>query len=494
MINPKICYRGPASIVPGIEDYATARLSGGIYDQDRRLIIESLRDHDYFLHAPPEDLPSPFASEELIPEAIFAGHWFFHFGHFMLETLPMLGLTAQIPENIPILFFPIGFHLLGRRDFNESQLEFCKQLGVDLKRIKLINKHARVTSLKVLEKPYKLNSRYSSSSVDFFKNSLKRNQSHASITRKGVYLTRRSLLPSAERFCVNEFQLEEYYRIKGYTVIAPEDMPISKQLQIAGSSPTLVALDGSALYLSIACNKAAVKCFACRDIVSIKLFIDACGHSYNQTAVSEDATRSGLYIVSADNVSEIDGDDFDGALWNKAYCPIEEERELSLWQAVKDLSAGENIQVRARLLPRLQELGTRASIIVAMSWKDNDDPVEAREFLEQSFTHSPCCWDVARVWLKFLLRTGEIRKAEQVLRLPQFSVDSEWLDFARQVESSGGERLLSEEAALSLVDSFPPNVSIYHYCAQRLRELGHSEMASDLADAGRHSTGIFWIE
>lgn len=492
MNKSHISYCGPASIVPGVENYATAQLSGGIYDQNRHLISETLRDHDFFLHDPPKTLSPSFEPDEIIAQAIFAGHWFFHFGHFMLETLPMIGLAAQLPKDLPILFFPVGFHLLGRREFHSAQLELSMQLGVDLKRVRFINRPIRVARLSVLSKPYKLNSQYSPAAVASFQDSLQRASTDIIPTQKGIYLTRRGLVPSKDRFCINEYQLERYYRAKGYTIVAPEQLTVSKQLQTLASSPAVVALDGSALYLTAACKNANIKCFACRDIISIKLFVNACGHSYEQTTVNEEA--AGLYRVSADNVIELEGKYFDSELWKECYCADEEEGEFSLRQAALDLSVGSFRDVRTRLIPRLKELGTRASILIAMSWTEHDDPVEARQFLSQAFVEAPFCWDVARVWLIFMLRIGEIDEAERVLRLPQFGVDSEWLDFARKVEEHGNRCLLSDDAALALLEKFPSNVAIYHFLAHRMRMNGHPDLAADILCSGRLSTGLFWID
>lgn len=88
--------------------------TGAVYNENGAIVLDSLRPSRFTVFRPVDpvsiDRHSPeFANSPLIPEAIFGGHFFFAWGHFLAETLTAAAGSEQLPQ-VPVLYLPFEFN------------------------------------------------------------------------------------------------------------------------------------------------------------------------------------------------------------------------------------------------------------------------------------------------------------------------------------------------------------------------------------------------
>src|SRR4051794_24568426 len=91
-------------------DAAAGTYVGAVYDALGALVPESLRP-SHFVDFQPVD-PVSIKTTDMAPgfemdEAIYGGHFFYAWGHFILETLSTAVEALQLPR-VPVLMLPWG--------------------------------------------------------------------------------------------------------------------------------------------------------------------------------------------------------------------------------------------------------------------------------------------------------------------------------------------------------------------------------------------------
>jgi capsular polysaccharide biosynthesis protein len=78
-------------------------------------------------------------------------------------------------------------------------------------------------------------------------------------TPRQIYLTRRHLNVENERnprrIVNNEADLESLFAESGFTIVAPEKLPLHEQIAIVGGADQIAGLKGSALHMSLFCQR-----------------------------------------------------------------------------------------------------------------------------------------------------------------------------------------------------------------------------------------------
>lgn len=84
--------------------------TGAVYNQHGAIVLQSLRPSLFTTLRPTDpvsiDRHAPeFANIPSIPEAIFGGHFFFAWGHFLVETLTAAAGSERLPQ-VPVIYIP----------------------------------------------------------------------------------------------------------------------------------------------------------------------------------------------------------------------------------------------------------------------------------------------------------------------------------------------------------------------------------------------------
>src|SRR5215203_5306976 len=84
--------------------------TGAVYNRHGAIVLDSLRPSLFTILRPVDpvsiDRHAPeFANIASIPEAIFGGHFFFAWGHFLAETLAAAAESEHLPH-VPVIYIP----------------------------------------------------------------------------------------------------------------------------------------------------------------------------------------------------------------------------------------------------------------------------------------------------------------------------------------------------------------------------------------------------
>src|SRR4026207_381442 len=81
---------------------------GAVYDADGALVRDSLRFPDKHRARDPKSLATVqgLKVERRIARALYLGHAFTHFGHFLIETVPALWWARQVDDDVALIFHP----------------------------------------------------------------------------------------------------------------------------------------------------------------------------------------------------------------------------------------------------------------------------------------------------------------------------------------------------------------------------------------------------
>jgi capsular polysaccharide biosynthesis protein len=227
---------------------------GAVYDAGGALVKESQRlpDKKY----PPRD-PDTLAEamqgrtpQVRLPRAVYLGHAFTHFGHFLVETVPGLLWTDLVESDLPLLFHP--FDPAGEDVFTQRPYgaECLRLLGISPQRIVMVREDMAVDELLLAPRTYDI---HRGPRFDF--RPVYRALSEAALrdgTEEGgrrIYLSR-SLLRSRQRRLAKEKMVERRMRWRGFEVLYPERMSFAAQIRAAAQADVIAGVDGSALHLS----------------------------------------------------------------------------------------------------------------------------------------------------------------------------------------------------------------------------------------------------
>jgi capsular polysaccharide biosynthesis protein len=84
--------------------------TGAVYNMHGAIVLDSLRPSLFTTRRPVDPVSidrhaSEFVNTPSIPEAIFGGHFFFAWGHFLVETLAAAAGSEQLPQ-VPVIYIP----------------------------------------------------------------------------------------------------------------------------------------------------------------------------------------------------------------------------------------------------------------------------------------------------------------------------------------------------------------------------------------------------
>lgn len=228
---------------------------GAVYDSGGALVRESLRFPDKYRAHDPQVLAGARAQGATvgrrIKRALYLGHAFTHFGHFLIETVPAFYWTQHVDADMALLFHP--FDENGRNVFSDSShgRDCLALLGVPPDRIVMATGDLEVEELLLPPRHYDMRTgpRYDFREVyRTLAAAVRPSRVAPGATR--IHLSRR-LLPKARlRRVSNEAPVERQVARRGFAILHPQNMSLAEQISAASAADLVAGIDGSALHLA----------------------------------------------------------------------------------------------------------------------------------------------------------------------------------------------------------------------------------------------------
>lgn len=253
MMSEQMLHLADAFATPASYDEGTRTQQGGVYTSAGDLVQSALRP-TYGLawkNADPATLRSDVqvADAVSVESAVYAGRFYAHFGHFLLESVPSLYQAAPHAETIachpnPATWQPVWITARFRGFLLEA-------LGIAAERIHLIQQPTHFAKLIVppLEAgpvTRAVGPNYIAASAKIREYALAHGPAHDA---QRIYLSRRMFTGGSYRALENEAALEEMLARHGFSIVIPEQLPIEEQIRTIASAELVVGVDGSALHL-----------------------------------------------------------------------------------------------------------------------------------------------------------------------------------------------------------------------------------------------------
>jgi len=227
---------------------------GAVYDSAGALARTSLRVPDKYRARDPDTLSEALAGrrvEKRLSQAIYLGHAFTHFGHFLLETISALYWVRHVDDDVSLLLHP--FEEDGENVFTRYPhgIECLKLLGISAERVVMATTDIAVDELLLAPRAYDMSNGPHYDFSDVYR-SLRDAavRSPGAPEAKRIYLSRRRLKRRERGRLANEAAIERRMRWRGFAVLYPERMSLSDQIRAAAAADILAGVDGSALHLS----------------------------------------------------------------------------------------------------------------------------------------------------------------------------------------------------------------------------------------------------
>ncbi len=210
----------------------------------------------------PETLPERGAGEEL-RRGTYLGHFFRHFGHFLVETLPSLFWADKVKG--PLLFHPYPVRAarpghrareakaaMQRALFEPTHVRFfLDALEISPDRIHLVLHQTRVLKLGVVPRPAFIVGETSAIPYETVYRRIRDRvlQAAPAAGPERLYLSRARLEDTRQRVA-EEPRIEAVFAEFGFAVLHPQEWPIDQQIRHVAAARWLAGLEGSALHLA----------------------------------------------------------------------------------------------------------------------------------------------------------------------------------------------------------------------------------------------------
>jgi hypothetical protein len=228
------------------------KLLMGVYDEDDNYVDDTaLNRRSGEQGAPvPRDL-FPVAADSDAPEAIYAGTLYFHFGHFLLESLARAWYAHQYPD-VPFVW--AGAHTWQGVELKPWQSEILDILMIK-NPTRIIADPARFELLHIPDIGYRYDDRFHPEHAEF----LGRYEGPAQVPGHRLWLSR-SMIGSDVRD-LNSAPAERRLAGAGWTIAHPETLSIREQLDHLGRAEIVAGEEGSAFHILILLKDVASKKF-----------------------------------------------------------------------------------------------------------------------------------------------------------------------------------------------------------------------------------------
>lgn len=238
------------TIIPLPEDYVVSLKDAivrprQILLKDRAIAPDSLRrydpaaPHDFLPYFRSNSVPSDLYSAADVlyqPAFYFDGEHMFHYGHFLLETLPRLWCWKGVDLSRMVF-------LSGNID-SEFVTKLAAPFGVRPDMMVKLDRPMLVRNLTVARQPYVLERTISQNARNVFRHISEWYDRQSPIEK--IYVSRRKF--GGNRHLTNEKEIEGIFSDHGFEIIHPQQMTIEDQVNVFGNAKVIAGPSGTAMY------------------------------------------------------------------------------------------------------------------------------------------------------------------------------------------------------------------------------------------------------
>lgn len=214
---------------------------GGVIDDKGKFVAESAYRHeDINLWGGSYDVEES-AIESVSETVIFIGHIFKHWGNFLFDCLARLWyvLEEDTPYRLAYCSMQADEGILGRSQYRE----FLELLGISQERLIDIRKPTRFHAVIIPQLSIFPGTFCAKEFLTVFDKAV----AAASQKSDGVYYDKLYFTRTLMKNCkeLGEKKIEDVFRRQGFTVIAPEKLPIAEQIYLIGHCKALASIEGT---------------------------------------------------------------------------------------------------------------------------------------------------------------------------------------------------------------------------------------------------------
>ncbi len=180
--------------------------------------------------------------EHMDETVIYGGVVINHFGHTILECLSRLWWVIENSESNDKIVF------LSTVPGKTYIYPFLEMMGISKDRVVLLDKPTQFKQVIVPDETIHSQSGYRDKYMIPF-NKIRENVKPS--THKKVYFTRSML---SRNDTINEDYFEEFYRSRGFYVVAPETLPIEEQIGLAAGADEIASVLGTLSHFALFCK------------------------------------------------------------------------------------------------------------------------------------------------------------------------------------------------------------------------------------------------
>ena len=179
-------------------------------------------------------------------DVIFAGCFIQHFGHFFMECLGRLWYVLQHPEVQSKIVF---INTIGK---SFRQVYFFEMMDIPKERYSVVSEPTQFRSITIPEESYSL---YECTKEYLIPYQYIRKKLEPGTVQK-LYLTRRQFDAAQTQHarCFNEQYFESWFSSRGFTIIAPEKLPIAEQISLVSGADEIAATLGTLSHFALFCK------------------------------------------------------------------------------------------------------------------------------------------------------------------------------------------------------------------------------------------------
>lgn len=277
-------------------------IRGAVHDENGRLVVASQRlggsGGDLVAAADPNTVAVPSQGVPRLEGTwLYGGHWMPAFGHFITETLTSMWTDLEVDG----LVFHSWLADQGEvSPWQRRMLELVDRAGVALR---IVRTRHQVERLVVPERSYVVNAWAHQEAVGVWRGVAVRSAAQPTPARVYLSRTRHNAQLAAEGRRVRtdprrDAELDRAFAAHGFTVVAPEELPIDDQIRLAAGADILAGSSGSALHLSAFISRPAFVIEVGDDRVTQqglpnqRVVDAACGHLHTFIPTAQSAQRA----------------------------------------------------------------------------------------------------------------------------------------------------------------------------------------------------------
>ena len=226
------------------------RCRGGVCDRDLNFVAG-------YNNQPPDQKNGAYCIDEAYSiehseleqssdEVIFGGILVCHFGHFLTDCLARMWYAIEHPDDRRRFVF-LMLKTSKLQELKNWVYQFFDLLGLSEERIVILDKPTQFSKVVVPEQSVRIKHDYTREFLLPFEHIAKRVRPFE--VRK-VFLTRGKTLKSQIHLCNQEY-FEAFYRMRGFTVIAPEELSVTDQIALISGADEVATFLGTLAHWSL---------------------------------------------------------------------------------------------------------------------------------------------------------------------------------------------------------------------------------------------------